>query len=80
MSGAGYACSVSAQLFNSYRTTRLTRGTVYKKVRGLLAAALLVVALVLPIIENSTLGYAAEAQVSSFQFRYPNSVTFEEIN
>ena len=51
-----------------------------KKVRGLLAAALLVVALVLPIIENSTLGYAAEAQVSSFQFRYPNSVTFEEIN
>lgn len=51
-----------------------------KKVQGLLAAALLVVALVLPIIENSTLGYAAEAQVSSFQFRYPNSVTFEEIN
>ena len=51
-----------------------------KKVRGLLAAALLVVVLVLPIVENSMLGYAAEEQVSAFQFRYPNNVTFEEIN
>lgn len=51
-----------------------------KKVRGLLAAALLVVALVLPIVQAGASGYDTEEQISAFQFRYPNNVTFEEIN
>lgn len=51
-----------------------------KKVRGLLAAALLVVALVLPIVQAGASGYAAEEQVSSFRFKFPREASFEEIN
>ena len=39
-----------------------------KRVRGLLAAALLVVALVLPIAQAGASGYGAEEQISAFQF------------
>lgn len=51
-----------------------------KKVRGLLAAALLVVALVLPIVQAGASGYGAEEQISAFQFKFPREASFEEIN
>lgn len=51
-----------------------------KKVRGLLAAALLVVTLVLPIVQAGASGYDTEEQISSFRFKFPREASFEEIN